>query len=285
MPYQQLAEKRLSFIKIDQNSISELREAKDILEPAMGEMLDNLYARAFDEAELNSIVCDKVEIDQVCSAQKKHWMEALFNGIYNDAYYERTSKIGRAHTHIGLSPDWYIDSYSQLLCQLIELIYKKYADNGKAAVALIQAVTKIFYLDMDLVMNCYLDAKDESMRRMLQSSTELRVEMWKFSDELNSVAAEIDATAETLSEDTHTHINPTLSDANAHSEDWDEVIKCSEVLLTKAKQLRSQTTDLDEHLKKLPLSEKLYLPEESLVARWKNKLFEKKYHSHRTSLS
>ena len=276
MPYKQLMENRLRFLNIDQDTISELRKAKDILEPSIDMMLDNFYDHLLQEPELKPLLGDKSDIDRARSAQKNHWMEALFDGNYDNAYYEKTLKIGRAHARIGLTPNWYIGGYNQMLCQFIELIYKNNEQNDKLAISLIQAISKIIFLDMDLVIHCYLDAKDESMRRMLVSSTELRVEMWKFSDELNAVANEINSSADTLSTDIKKHLDFTESKTVTNS--------CSEIqqqikdLVAQVEQLKAQTSQMDLYLKKLPLSEKLFLPEESLLASLKDTLFGKKYH-------
>lgn len=283
MPDKKLVEEHLRYLELDQDSILELGKVKDILEPAMDEMLDKLYAHILEESELNSLSCEKSDIDQIRAAQKNHLVEALFNGKYDDAYYEKTSRIGRAHARIGLTPDWYIGCYNQMLYQFIALIYKNYADDMESAVSLIQAVSNIIFLDMDLVINCYLDAKDESIRRILVSSTELRAEMWKFSDELNSAAAEINSTAETLSEGTQTQ-QSTATEPGGQNENLDEISKSANMLLAQARQLRQQTLSLDEHLKKLPLSEKLYLPEAGLLTRLKNRLFGKRYYYSKTGL-
>lgn len=271
MPYQQLMEDRLRFLNIDQNTISELRKAKKILEPGIDEMLDNFYSHILQVPDLKSLFVDESEIERAHSAQKKHWMEALFNGKYDNAYYEKTQQIGRAHARIGLTPNWYIGGYNQMLCQFIELIYKNHADSGKPTISLIQAVSKIIFLDMDLVIHCYLDAKDESMRRMLVSSTELRVEMWKFSDELNDVATQINTTAETIADSTSPQ-------TGSKSQNLDEIHQRTQELLVQIEQLRNQTQHLNTYLKKLPLSEKLYLPESSLLESLKDNIFGMKYH-------
>ena len=60
-------EEHLQYLELDQDSIFELRKVKDILEPAMDERLDNLYAQILEEPELNSLSCDKLKIDQIHS--------------------------------------------------------------------------------------------------------------------------------------------------------------------------------------------------------------------------
>ena len=278
MPYQQLMEDRLRFLNIDQNTISELRNAKNILEPSIDEMLDNFYSHILQEPELKPLFVEDGDIERAHAAQKKHWMEALFNGKYDNAFYEKTMQIGRAHARIGLTPNWYIGGYNQMLCQFIELIYKKYADRGENSISLIQAVSKIIFLDMDLVIHCYLDAKDESLRRMLVSSTELRVEMWKFSDEMNTVTSNLNNTAKTLAADTQNIADSMSANTGSHSQELDEIHQCTQQLLAQIEQLKNHTSQLDGYLKKLPLSEKLYLPEASLLTSLKENLFGNKYH-------
>jgi hypothetical protein len=67
MPNKKSAEEHLQYIELDQDSIFELRKVKDILEPAMDERLDNLYAQILEEPELSSLSCDKLKIDQIHS--------------------------------------------------------------------------------------------------------------------------------------------------------------------------------------------------------------------------
>lgn len=283
MPYKEIMEERLRFLNIDSNTIQQIRQAKNILEPAIDEVLDNLYSHILEEPELQPLFADKSEIDKARAAQKQHWMESLFIGKYDNTFYEKTSDIGRAHARIGLTPNWYIGSYNRMLCAFIDLIYQHYADKTDEAISIIQAVSKIIYLDMDLVINCYLDAKDESIRRMLVNSTELRAQMWKYSDELNAVASEINATVETLSENTQSQLKPSVLNAEAPAKNWDEIHASTKVLMSQAEQLKNSTASLDEHLKQLPLSEKLYLPKAGPITVLKDMLFGRKYHYHRSN--
>jgi Protoglobin len=64
MPNTKSMEEHLQYLELDQDLIFELRKVKDILEPDMEEVLDNLYAHLLDEPEFNSLSCDKLEIDQ-----------------------------------------------------------------------------------------------------------------------------------------------------------------------------------------------------------------------------
>ena len=67
MPNKKSAEEHPQYLELDQDSIFELRKVKDILEPAMDERLDNLYAQILEEPELNYLFCNQLEIDQIRS--------------------------------------------------------------------------------------------------------------------------------------------------------------------------------------------------------------------------
>lgn len=60
-------EEHLQYLELDQDSIFESRKVKDILEPAMDEMLDNSYALLFEEPELSSLSCEILEVDHTRS--------------------------------------------------------------------------------------------------------------------------------------------------------------------------------------------------------------------------
>ena len=284
MPNKQSPAARPKLVNLEQDSINELLKARFFLEPAVLEMLDKLYVRVLADAESGNISCEVVEVDRLRQQLKEHWREALFRGKYDDAYRERTFKICRAHARVGLTPDWYIDSYSQILSQLIELILANHSVNDKSRVSLVQTISKIFFLDMDLTVNSYLESKDEAMRQMLLRSTELREDIWKFSDDLNSVATNLNATAETLAKDIQPPAGSARSAGNQGGNDWFRARRHSSTLLDQARQLKGQISRLEEHLRQLPPNETLYFSEAGFFS-WLKSLFDKRYHRNRNGLS
>ena len=262
MPHTEIMEERLRLLNIDRDVVSELRKAKDILEPAMDEMLDRFYSYIRSEPDLQALFADEGAIVRARSAQKNHWL-TLFDGKYDKTYFEKTVRIGHAHARIGLTLDWYIAGYYQMFGQFIELISEKYSGRGELATQIIQAVSKVIFLDMDLVIHCYLDDKDSSMRHILRRATDFRADVWTFSDDLNAIATQIKATAETLSAEANGQPGNTSRTTGTQSEDVDDANKHIDELLAQAEQLSRQATQLDERLKKLPLSDKLYLEDDA----------------------
>jgi len=261
MPHTQMMEERLEFLNIDGNALSELRIARDILEPEMDAMLDRFYEHILAEPDLQALFVNKDDIDHARSAQKNHWLKTMFDGKYDSTYFEKAAQIGRAHFRIGLTPNWYIGGYCQMLVQFIELLSNKYADKGESAAQIIQAVSKAVFLDMDLVIHCYLDAKEGSTRQVLRRATDFAGDVTALNDELNVAATKIKATAEKLSAEARGERGTTTTTADEVSE---HVVDSSErinELLAQAEDLNRQTTQLDERLKELQFRDKLYFDE------------------------
>jgi len=274
MPHTQMMEERLSFLNIDHNTLSELRNAKDILEPAMDDMLDRFYSHILKEPDLRALFVDEDSIDSARSAQKNYWLKTLFDGKYDNTYFEKAAQIGRVHARVGLTPNWYIGGYCQMLGQFIELISNKYSDTGEPTTQIIQAVSKAVFLDMDLVIHSYLDAKDSSMRQILHRATNFTADVTALSDDLNATATQIKATADTLSAEV-------VGQLGTPSEHVGDSVERINELLVQTEQLFKQTAQLDERLKGLQFSDRLYIadsiPESGLIARLKAMLLGKNW--------
>ena len=252
MPYMQLMEERIHFLGITQDIIDQLKDAREIIEPSIDRILDGFYDRLLEVAELKQMFDGPEAITRARNAQKRHWLDALFSGKYDDAYYQRTAQIGRAHARIGLTPNWYIGGYNLMLSEFIGQIETECADDPQRASKMIEAVSKIVFLDMDLVMHCYLEAKDESMRRLLLKSSEFRKDMWAIVDSLNN-------RADTLVE----VVEGYRKDPNGDGRDQ----AAKDQILGQVALVKSEARELEERMRKLPLSEKLYLPNDGLLTR------------------
>jgi hypothetical protein len=279
MAQMEMLEERLRFLQLDQDVISELRNAKIMLEPAMDELLDRFYAHILREPGLRSLFADKDAIERARSAQKKHWLSTLFEGKFDNHYLEKAAKIGLAHFHAGLTPTWYIGGYCKMLIQFIELISKTYSESGKSPSKIVEAVSKAIFLDMDVVIHCYLDVKDSSMRQILRRATKFTSDVTALSDDLNAAASRIRVNADALSAEPFGQPGIVTSMAGKPSKPAAENDQRINDLLVQTQELCRCATLLDERLKELQFGDKLYIdeshPQSGLISRMKALIFRK----------
>jgi hypothetical protein len=293
MPHAQMIEERLKFLGIDHNVRMRLRDAKTIVEPELDRMLERFYSHILGKPELKALFVDEESIHRARSAQREHWSNTLFGGNYGNEYFEKAERIGHAHARVGLTQNWYIGAYCYMLVQFIELISEKAPDS---VTPLIQSLCKAIFLDLDLVIHCYLDTKDSAMRQILRRATDFAADISALNDDLDTTATKIEAAADLLlaeaascaaqsaqitddlklaerqlnsiatgsgSESGEPPLLDRLETASSGdatlSEQAKNTLKGTEELIGEIERLRSQTQQLRERLDELQFRDRLYI--------------------------
>lgn len=244
MPHTEMMEERLRFLEIDQDVIEELRNAQQFLEPEIGGILDGFYSHILDEPQVKAIFADDEAIERARQAQMNYWLNTLFAGEFDSAYLDQAQRIGRAHARIGLTLNWYIGGYSNMLVQINQRISLLAPKWGRDPRAIIEAVCKVVLLDLDVVIHCYLEAKDRVMLDLLMRATRFIDELAEMSSELGLATAQVKVSTDALIRDTTENDGQT----GTHGE-----------LLVHTGALADKVKQIDARISELKVSDRLYL--------------------------
>lgn len=244
MPHTEMIEERLRFLEIDQDVIEELRNARQLIEPELDRMLGEFYSHILNEPQVKRVFADDESIERARAAQKEHWLQTLFDGKFKSAYFDRAERIGRAHARVGLTPNWYIGGYSKMLVQFVQHISAAAAKEGRDPGPIIEAMCKAVLLDLDLVIHCYLEAKDESMLEILARVTKFTADMEQLNTELGSVTAQVIESTEAISRD-----------AKENEEHANQLAR----LHIQVDALKDKVKQVDERISQLKTGDRLYL--------------------------
>ena len=247
MPYTELIEDRLRFMEIGDNDIVELQQARQYIEPEIDNMLERFYEHILAYPEFKALFEDDASIQRARDSQKQHWLEELFGGDFKSSYFNKADKIGRTHARVGLAPSWYVGSYSKMLNQFISRICEEAGNEGRAACETVQAVCKAVLLDVDLVTHCYLEAKNEAMRKVLRRATEFATDVAELSNGLGDAGNEIRNTAVRLAE--------TDADSGGQAERFDD-------LLGQIESLVEQSCAIEKRIGELQFGDRLYIEDD-----------------------
>ena len=274
MPHTQMIAERLRFLEIDAGTGNEIRKAKQLIEPEIDGMLDRFYDHIFEQPELRKLFADRDAAARARAGQKSHWLKSLFNGTYDNDFFERAEQIGRAHARVGLTPNWYIGGYCYMLGQFIELVADKCADDKESAARILKSIIKAIFLDMDMVILCYLDTKDSSIRQVLRRATDFRADVATLSDGLTKTATQIQAIVDALPTESGNYpaAAPTHEESAAGNQAGNELNALVE-------RLSEQTAQLDKRLNDLKFVDRLYIHDDvartGILARLKARILGK----------
>lgn len=229
MADQEQIQRQLRFLKIDRDTVLTLRDLEELFESSIDDILHDFYAHILKEPELAALFADDESIDRARNAQKRHWLKTLFAMNFGKAQFDQAKRIAEAHVGIGLIPSWYLASYCFLLNHFIELFAKRFENDVVGLSRVIQALNKAIFLDINLVIESYLEAKDRLMRDILMRATRFTDDVRHLNKELVSTTQDLHAKAESLAG----------SDGNA-----EEILGYSDRLSEQAKMLKSRLEQL-----------------------------------------
>jgi methyl-accepting chemotaxis protein len=239
-----MIEDRLRFLEIDNEVIAELQSAKQLIEPELDRMLGEFYTHLMNEPEVKRIFADDMAIENARTAQKAHWLQTLFGGKFKSAYFDAAERIGRSHARVGLTPNWYIGGYSKMLGQFVRHVAVAAPEQNRDATPVIEALCKAVLLDIDLVIHCYLAAKDETMLDVLERATTFTTDMEELNRELSLAMAEARKSIDAMCDDASEPGRGTSQPATLNVQ--------IDAIADKVKQI-------DERISKLKTDDRLYL--------------------------
>jgi signal transduction histidine kinase len=85
----------------------------------------------------------------------RDWMEQLFSGPWDEAYFERRCRIGRLHVRIALPQHYMMGAMNVLRMEFNRLIDERLADQPQERVVLRAAMEKLLDLDLAIMLHTY----------------------------------------------------------------------------------------------------------------------------------
>jgi len=198
MPKTDIINERLQFLKIDKEVVRNLRIARKLIEPELDRMLEEFYSHVLNTPQVRQAFANDQSVERARQGQKNHWLQTLLGGRFNSSYFDKAETIGRAHARVGLTPNWYIGGYCMMLDQFVRHVSAAAPKAGHDAGPIIDAVCKAVMLDVDLVIHCYLEAKDKSMLSILRRAMTFAEDMDSLNSELSQAVAAVQAATDAM---------------------------------------------------------------------------------------
>lgn len=179
---------RKKFVDFTDEDARALKALRPVVQQYADDIVDVFYANVERYKELISIIKDAgSNIDRLKTSQKRYLLE-MFDGDYGDAYFERRLKIGVIHNRIGLTPRWYLGSYSVYSCEIVKLVQREYRWNARKREAALQAVHKIISIDSQLAMDTYIHGLMTDLRGVSMSKDDLETRLATYQTFIADVA-------------------------------------------------------------------------------------------------
>lgn len=191
-------QEKLKYFAIDDKTRAELVKFLPLLDEMMPELIDAFYDHALQWPGLAEKVGGKSTVDRLKDAQASHWRR-LFGGAFDDNYLSQVQTVGLAHEKIGLEPSWFVGGYALVSSWIADRLVLHFKKKPKEASAMLQAVTRAIFLDMDISIDVYNhQMRVREAARMNALAEKFESCTAKVIEGLASASVQVQSSAETL---------------------------------------------------------------------------------------
>jgi uncharacterized membrane protein (DUF373 family) len=134
-----------------------------IVEPHADRIVGDFYNHFLQLPDAAKFLKD---VDQVARLHEIHreWLLSMFQGSYDERYFQRLQRIGHAHVRIGLSAHFVYVGMNLIRQHLLRLVESEVEPRLQGLT--LTAVEKILDLNLDVIARTY---RDEELRRVFLS--------------------------------------------------------------------------------------------------------------------
>lgn len=194
-------EKQAYMIGLTKQDLQIIKNLHPLVIEQIDTVVDRFYENLKNEPSLLNLIKNNSSIERLGKTLKRHISE-MFEGVIDQAYFEKRIHIAHIHMKIGLKTKWYMCAFQDLLLSLINIIEEN-IDDKAASILAIKSVSKILNLEQQLVLEAY-DTEVERIRRQDEEQKELiRINVINAAENLSVISEETNASIHLLNVQSH----------------------------------------------------------------------------------
>ena len=231
--------RRLEFIDFNDTKAKLLKKAWPVIDKNIAPILDVFYQKVMGRPDLAKIIGDPSNIDSLKNAQRKHWGK-LFEGTFDDSFYEDVRRIGKAHERIGLTPESYVSAYNFMLGEITSLLLKHFRKDADVSMMVV-AATNALLVDVEMAITVYYEETQNTYNRKLHGmSTE-------FETTIGTVVSAVATSADEMSHASNT----LLASMNETQSEVEKARGAAEISADNATTVAGAAEELDSSIREI----------------------------------
>jgi PAS domain S-box-containing protein len=180
-----------------------LRSFRHHAAPSFPAVVDEFYARLIEHEEARNILSSPEQIERL-KGSLRDWLDLLFRGPWDQAYYERRARIGRVHVRIELPQKYMFAAMDQIriaLSRIAAVALKNQADLRRRV---LEALHKILDLELAIMLETYREEYIAAVRDLERlEKLELERQLAVSEARYDQIVEEAEALITTIDADGH----------------------------------------------------------------------------------
>jgi signal transduction histidine kinase len=154
MPQETRFQELKRYVRFEARDAELLLAFRGLAAPEFPRIAREFFERIREHAEAHEVFVDEEQIQRV-QRSLIAWLGRVCGGVYDEAYYEQTSEIGRVHVRIGLPQRYMLTAMALIRVALLRITDGELKEH---AAATREAVSRILDLELAIMLEAYKDS-------------------------------------------------------------------------------------------------------------------------------
>ena len=144
------------YVRFDTESAARLQAMRTRIEPYHARIVDRFYEAILDDPGARAVIKNEAQVVRL-KLSLSQWLDGLFAGPYDDAYYEKRARIGRVHVKVGLAQHYMLAAMNLIRVGLHHAVSDSAAD-GLGRFDDHRAIDQICDIELAIMLETYREA-------------------------------------------------------------------------------------------------------------------------------
>ncbi len=187
---------QLSYIGLTDKELDFLKAQREKFEAVTDVVVDRLYDNIYAKPELARIINVHSTIERLKETQRWYFM-TMVEGTIDEAFIEKRLIIGKLHSRIGLTTEWYLGTY-MLYLDIAVQCFKQLAPDSWMDVHL--ALSKMFNFDSQLVLEAYEQDEKKKVEKLVDERQSTLNKVNEVVQQLAEMIVELSESSQSMSD-------------------------------------------------------------------------------------
>jgi two-component system sensor histidine kinase HydH len=157
------------YVGFDDASSAALREAHGIVAPHFDAIIDDFYAAIESHPGASAAITGGSDQIQRLKRSLLQWIDQIFRGPHDEAYFARRARIGRVHVQINLPQMYMFAAMDRIRVQSLDVIREAPGLDPRISRRMITALHQILDIELAIMLETYREdllAKNRTAERL-----------------------------------------------------------------------------------------------------------------------
>ncbi|MEY9096135.1 heme-based aerotactic transducer [Paenibacillus sp. RC84] len=189
--------RQVRFTGITENDLQLLKANEPAFKEIVEVVVEQLYEQIAAEPELRDLISRHSTLERLKQTQADYFL-SMTSGVLNEQYIQNRLIVGRVHSRIGLTTEWYLGTY-MLYLDLSLRHFKRVLPDG-AWLEVVHSLTKMFNLDSQLVLEAYEHDEKAKIQQLADDQAIMLSGISKAVQDLASMMVELSSSSQIVAE-------------------------------------------------------------------------------------